>query len=464
MKPTLLIVDDEKNTREGLSKALESPDYKILIAASATEAFRIMARERVDLVLTDLRMPGIDGLDLMRRIRRSRPGVIVILLTAYGTVQTAVQAMKEGAYDYLTKPLNLDELEMVVRRAIASLVPGGEQRDVRYGIESITGVSNRIGEIKEAVRQIAPTKATVLIEGESGTGKELIAHAIHGLSDRKDRPLVAVHCAALAESLLESELFGHEKGAFTGAIKRHKGRFELADGGTLFLDEVSEMAPGTQVKLLRVLQEQEFERVGGAETIRVDVRLITATNADLETLIERGCFREDLYYRLNVIRLRVPPLRVRKEDIPLLIQSFLAEFNRTNGKRVEGLTDEALSAIMAYDWPGNVRELRNCVESLVVLSRGRMIGLSELPRKVRESVDQSSLVLQEGGVPPVAQPEIETTLRGAEVKMIRDALAKTCGNRTEAAKILGISRRTLHRKITELKLGAKTHPDALSLN
>ncbi|MCX6353407.1 MAG: sigma-54 dependent transcriptional regulator [Candidatus Aureabacteria bacterium] len=461
MKPTLLIVDDEKNTREGLAKALESPDYKILIAASATEAFGIMVHERVDLVLTDLRMPGIDGLDLMRRIRRSRPGVIVILLTAYGTVQTAVQAMKEGAYDYLTKPLNLDELEMVVRRAIASLVPRRERQELRYGLESITGVSSRIEEIKEMVRQIAPTKATVLIEGESGTGKELIARAIHGLSDRKDRPFVAVHCAALAESLLESELFGHEKGAFTGAIKRHKGRFELADGGTLFLDEVSEMAPGTQVKLLRVLQEQEFERVGGAETIHVDVRLITATNADLETLIARNCFREDLYYRLNVIRLRVPLLRLRKEDIPLLIQSFLAEFNRTNAKRVEGLTDEALSAIMAYDWPGNVRELRNCIEGVVVLSRGPVIGLSGLPRKVRESADHSSLVLPAGEVPPVVQPESETTIRGAEVKMIRDALAKTSGNRTETAKILGISRRTLHRKIVKLKLGAETHPESL---
>jgi two-component system, NtrC family, response regulator AtoC len=313
-------------------------------------------------------------------------------------------------------------------------------------------VSARIEEIKEVVRQIAPTKATVLIEGESGTGKELIARAIYGLSDRKDRPFVAVHCAALAESLLESELFGHEKGAFTGAIRRHKGRFEMADGGTLFLDEVSEMAPGTQVKLLRVLQEQEFERVGGTGTIRVDVRLITATNADLETLIQRGAFREDLYYRLNVIRLRVPPLRLRKEDIPLLLKSFLGEFNRANGKRVEGLTDEALSAITAYDWPGNVRELRNCIEGVVVLSRGPLIGLSELPRKVRESIDHSSLPSPEGAIDPTGHPGSETTLMGAEVRMIREALEKTGGNRTDAAKALGISRRTLHRKISRFGL------------
>ena len=445
MKPAILIVDDEKNTREGLRKALESPGYRIFLAASTPEALQIMERERVDLVLTDLRMPGEDGLELMRRARMLRPEASVILLTAYGTVQTAVRAMKEGAYDYLTKPVDLNELGMVVERALASRRSAREEGSGRYGIENIIGPSGVLEEIKRAVRQIAPTKATVLIEGESGTGKELIARAIHGLSDRRSHSFVAVHCAALAEGVLESELFGHEKGAFTGALKQHAGRFEMANRGTLFLDEVGEMAMGTQAKLLRVLQEQEFERVGGSETIHVDVRLIAATNANLESLIARGRFREDLYYRLNVIRLNVPPLRDRKEDIPALINVFLAEFNAENGKRVAGLTPEAMSAMLAYDWPGNVRELQNCIEGLVVLSRGDMISLSELPRKMREGAPKT----------------IETTkgtLKAAELQVIEEALAKTKGRKTDAAKLLGISRRTLHRKIKQYGLSGEEIP------
>jgi DNA-binding NtrC family response regulator len=436
MKSVVLIVDDEKNTREGLRKALESPGYRILLAASTPQALQIMERERVDLVLTDLRMPGEDGLELMRRGRMLRPEASVILLTAYGTVQTAVRAMKEGAYDYLTKPVNLNELGMVVERALAPRRRERDEGSARYGIENIIGASGVLEEIKGVIRQIAPTKATVLIEGESGTGKELIARAIHGLSDRRKKPFVAVHCAALAESLLESELFGHEKGAFTGALKRRLGRFEVANGGTLFLDEISEMAAGTQVKLLRVLQEQEFERVGGSETVRVDVRLIAATNANLESLIARGRFREDLYYRLNVIRLKVPPLRDRKEDIPLLANAFLAEFDAENGKRVRGLTPEAMAAMESYEWPGNVRELRNCIEGLVVLSRGDMIRLSELPGKMRE------------GIPDIPETS-KGTLKAAEIKMIEEALAKTDGRKSDAAKLLGISRRTLHRKIKQ---------------
>ncbi|MEJ2744762.1 MAG: sigma-54 dependent transcriptional regulator [bacterium] len=436
MKPTILIVDDEKNTREGLRKALESHDHRILLAASTPEALRIMEQERIDLLLTDLRMPGEDGLELMRRGRMLHPEASVILLTAYGTVQTAVRAMKEGAYDYLTKPVDLNELGMVVERALASRKKEYGEGSARYGIENVTGTSGVLEEIKGVVRRIAPTKATVLIEGESGTGKELIARAIHGLSDRRDQPFVAVHCAALAESLLESELFGHEKGAFTGALKQRLGRFEMANGGTLFLDEVSEMAVGTQVKLLRVLQEQEFERVGGSETVHVDVRLIAATNANLESLIAQGRFREDLYYRLNVIRLRVPPLREREGDIPLLVNAFLAEFDAENGKQVRGLTPEAMAAMQAYEWPGNVRELRNCIEGLVVLSRGDTISLSELPSKMRESI-------------PHVPETSEGTLKASELRMIEEALAKTNGRKSDAANLLGISRRTLHRKIKQ---------------
>ncbi|MDD5557942.1 MAG: sigma-54 dependent transcriptional regulator [bacterium] len=434
----ILIVDDEKNTREGLQKALAAPDHRILLAEDAATALRIMERERVDLVLTDLRMPGADGLELMRRATAQRPDAVVILLTAYGTVATAVQAMKQGAYDYLTKPVNLDELEMVVKRALASrAAPAGEA----YGIDAIIGSSARILEIKAAVARIAPTKAAVLIEGESGTGKELIARAIHGLGDRRDRPFVAVHCAALAEGVLESELFGHERGAFTGAVRRHLGRFEMADGGTLFLDEVSEMGQGTQVKLLRVLQEREFERVGGTETVRVDVRIIAATNADLEALIGKGRFREDLYYRLNVIRIKVPPLRERREDVPLLVEAFLAEFNEANGRRVR-LSPGVLRALAAYGWPGNIRELRNCIEGLVVLARGDTVEVADLPRKLREWAE----------APAQAPAAGTTTLRDAEHRMIEDALRRTGGCKTEAAKILGISRRTLHRKINRYRM------------
>lgn len=445
----LLIVDDEKNTREGLKKALEATGYRILLAADAAEAMGIMGRESVDLVITDLRMPGEDGIALLRRARASRPDAVVILLTAYGTVSTAVRAMKEGAYDYLTKPLNLDELEIVVQRALASRAAGLEPSK---GIDAIIGRSRQIEEIKALIRRVAPTKATVLIEGESGTGKELIAQAIHGLSDRGAFPFVAVHCAALAEGVLESELFGHERGAFTGAVRRHIGRFEMANKGTLFLDEVSEMGIGTQVKLLRALQEQAFERVGGTETVHVDVRLIAATNADLEGLIAKGRFREDLYYRLNVIRVRVPSLRERRGDIPLLVSSFLSEFNAANGKEVEGLSPGALSALMAYDWPGNVRELRNCIEGLVVLSTGRRIEVADLPGKLRGYAAPDSCAAGTGEATPEPVPVSEaSTIRAVEKKMIEDALKRTGGCKTKAAQLLGISRRTLHRKI--LKYG-----------
>jgi DNA-binding NtrC family response regulator len=446
-RPVIFIVDDEKNTREGLKKALESAGYRILLAADGEETLRIMKSERVDLLLTDLRMPGMDGLELLRKVIGIQPGVITILLTAYGTVETAVQAMKEGAYDYITKPINIDRLEIIVQRALSTRVLEMEnielrkKLDERYRIENILGRSKAIEEIRKTVKQVAPTKATVLIEGESGTGKELIALAIHGLSDRKDHPFVAVHCAALAEGLLESELFGHEKGAFTGAVKKRIGRFEMADTGTLFLDEISEMGAETQVKLLRVLQEQEFERVGGSETINIDVRLVAATNTELEALIGEGKFREDLYYRLNVVRLHVPPLRERSEDIPLLVKAFIAEFNVANKKSVEGLTAEAMDILLSYSWPGNVRELRNCIEGVVVLSRRRMIHPEDLPIKIRQ-----------GDKKTYSEKEDDATLKGLERKTIEAALLKAGGNKTEAAKILGISRRTLHRKIKNYNL------------
>ena len=464
MKPVILIVDNEKNQREGLKKAFAPSDYMILLSPGAEEALRILDQRQVDVLLTDLKMPGINGLELMRRALKLRPDMIVILLTAYGTVQTAVEAMKEGAYDFLTKPINLDRLEMVVRRALTARaverenIRLREQLGERYSIGNIIGQSKEIEDVLGAIRQIAPTTATVLIEGESGTGKELVARAIHGLSKRREHPFVAVHCAALAKELLESELFGHERGAFTGAVKRHTGRFEMADNGTLFLDEVSEMPPETQVKLLRVLQEQEFERVGGTETIRVNVRLITATNADLEKLMIEGKFREDLYYRLNVVRLTIPPLRERREDITPLINFFLKEFNAVNGKSIKEFTPVALDTLVSYDWPGNVRELRNCVEVAVILSRNNIIDLPDLPLKIREGVAKP--LPEARGIAAVAKTPVtpggETTIRAMEKQIIEDVLRKTGGKRTEAAALLGISRRTLHRKI--IKYGIEITP------
>lgn len=451
MKPVILIVENDENQRVGLKKALETSGYRIMLAANADEALGLMGEGNVDVILTDLRMPGGSGMALMKKARGVQPDVTTILFTAYGTVETAVEAMKQGAYDFLTKPINIDRLEMVVRRALSTRAIERENIDLRrrlddrYSVSNIIGGSEEMQEVLTAVRQIAPTKATVLIGGERGTGKELIARAIHGLSNRSRNSFIAVHCAALSRDLLESELFGHERGAFTGAVKRRAGRFEMADGGTLFLDEISEMDLATQVKLLRVLQEQEFERVGGSATVSVDVRVIAATNADLESLMGKGKFREDLYDRLNVVRLTAPPLRDRKSDIPLLLSSFIKEFGNDNNKLVSGVTPETMDALVAYDWPGNVRELRNCVERIVILTSHPVIGLSELPLNIRESAIKP---LPGGAEDTRPRPRAEVvTIKGAERRMIEDALEKTGGNRTEAALLLGISRRTLHRKI-----------------
>jgi two-component system, NtrC family, response regulator AtoC len=447
-KPTVLIVDDEKNTREGLGRALKSR-YSVLLAASGEEALRTLREEPIDILLSDIRMPGMDGVTLMRRALASVPGLSVILLTAYGSIETAVEAMKNGAYDFLTKPVNLDRLDILLQRALTSRTMETENRalreqlDRKYGMESMIGDSPAMESVYETIRQVAPTRATVLITGESGTGKELAARAIHALSPRKDNPFVAVHCAALTTSLLESELFGHEKGAFTGAVQRRKGRFETADGGTLFLDEIGEIDPTVQIKILRVLEEQSFERVGGSETVEVDVRLIAATNRDLRSMVEEGTFREDLYYRLNVVPLVMPPLRERREDIALLVQHYIVQSAEQNARPVEGITAEALEALQRHDWPGNVRELRNTVEHMVVLSRGNRLTLRDVPAPLRETEEGSA----ESG-PALAG----LSLQDAERQMIVNALKRNEGNRTAAAAQLGISRRTLHRKLNEYGL------------
>jgi len=442
-KQMVLVVDDEKNSREGLARALRRA-YVVRVAESGAAALKILSEEHVDVMLSDLRMPVMDGMTLMQRALAGSPDLICILLTAYGSVETAVDAMRHGAADFLTKPVNLGELELVLKRVLRSREAESENRQLReqldskFGMENIVGNSPAMQEVFDTVRQVAGSRATVLVQGESGTGKELIAKAIHQLSTRKHGAFVPVHCAALSSTLLESELFGHEKGSFTGATELRKGRFEMADGGSLFLDEVGEIDSSVQVKLLRALEERAFERVGGQETIEVDTRLIAATNRDLKQMVAEGTFREDLFYRLHVVAIELPPLRKRVGDIPLLLSHFLAAFNAENGRSIEGFSSEALELLQAYDWPGNVRELRNAVEQMVVLSRGQRIGVRDLPVHVRDAGDEGQRVVAASG-----------TLEEMEKQAIMQTLKAVGGNRTRAAEQLGISRRTLHRKIVE---------------
>ena len=454
---TVLIVDDDKNTREGLHRALHR-SYKVLLAESGERALELLHTERVDIMLTDLRMPGMDGLTLLQRTLARDSTMICVLLTAYGNVETAVEAMKRGAYDFLTKPVNLDHLELLLQRAIRSRDVESEntrlreQLDSKYGLENIVGNSAAMQPVFDIIRQAAPTQATVLIQGGSGTGKELVAHAIHALSPRAKGPYVTVHCAALSPTLLESELFGHEKGSFTGATSRRRGRFEMADGGTLFLDEISEIDLAVQVKLLRVLEERTFERVGGNESLEVDIRLVTATNRNLKAMVEEGGFREDLFFRLDVVNIDIPPLKERSSDIPVLCSKFLAEFSEQNGKPLEGITSDAINTLTSYDWPGNVRELRNTIEKMVVLSRGDRLTARDLPLNIKEAVRAG------GGARPAPAGaglvQVEASLADAERQMIMAALDKHNQNRTRAAEDLGISRRTLHRKIRQYEAEA----------
>ena len=446
MNTVILIVDDEKNTREGLREALRGPDRRILLAEDGPSAEEILKTEPVDLVLADLKLPGMDGLEILRRSQALPPAPLFIIMTAYGTVDTAVRAMKQGAYDYLTKPVNLDQLEILVARALkgkdleAENVYLREQLRKNYGLENLTGRSAAMEKVFELIRQIGASRSTVLITGESGTGKELVARAIHLESPRRQAPFIPVHCASLAPTLLESELFGHEKGAFTGASAMKKGRFELADGGTVFLDEVSEIPTEIQVKLLRALENHEFERVGGTRSIRVDIRLLAATNADLLPLMKEGRFREDLYYRLNVVRINLPPLRERREDIPALVRRFLGESGRENGKEGISIAPAALHLLRAHDWPGNVRELKNCVESMVVLARKPVLDEEDLPPAIR------------GQKPAPIGEANPLNLKTAGKELVQKALARAGKNKTAAARLLGISRRTLYRKLGEFSI------------
>jgi len=442
-KPALLIVDDEKTTRDGLRAALEDR-YDVYVAEDAKAAFELLERDNFDVMLTDFRLPNEDGMKLIARAKSLSKPPVCILMTAYGSEELAVDAMKRGADDYIAKGrLQIDELEMRIARALKQQnlevenVSLRQQLDSKFGLENIVGESPVMKEIFEIVQQVAPTRATVLIGGESGTGKELVAKAIHQLSPRAKLPFVTVHCAALAATLLESELFGHERGAFTGAHEKRIGRFEQAQGGTLFLDEIGEIDATIQVKLLRFLGERTFERVGSNKTLTADVRLIAATNKNLEELVKAGKFREDLFFRLRVVEIYLPPLRERAGDIPLLAQKFLREFADENKKPVNDFTADALQALMNYSWPGNVRELRTAIEHAVVLCRGEKISARDLPPSVR------------GGraVETQSSHQKALTVKEAEKELIVRALKETDGNRTLAAKKIGMSRRTFHRKL-----------------
>ena len=449
---TLLIVDDDKATRDGLNLAL-SADYEVLTAADADAAMAAMSSHGIDLVLTDLRMPGRDGLSLLRDIIIAYPDVPVILLSAYGSVERAVEAMKYGAYDFLTKPVNLDHLEIVVRRALRSHAADKIAPQLRSRVAGEQALARMIGEseamkqIRERIAQVAPTPASVLIQGPSGTGKELVARAVHALSPRADGPFVAVHCAALSSTLLESELFGHVRGAFTGATEDRKGRFELADGGTLFLDEISEIDPSTQVKLLRVLETRTVEPVGSAEARPVNIRLVAATNRNLREWTKEGHFREDLFFRLNVVDISLPPLRKRPGDLALLCDSFVRMFNPTLGRRILGFTPEALAILERYPWPGNVRELRNTVERMMVLAPGDRLTADDVPDNIRDAACAPAVDPDE----EMPTPELSESEED-EARRIRNALAETGNNKTAAAKQLGIPLRTLYRRIKSYKL------------
>lgn len=445
MKFTILIIDDEKNIREGLAADFEMDGYNVKIAANGKEGLDLLSKGDIDLVITDLRMPGsISGEQVLREVTTKMPGIPVIVLTGHGSIDAAVKAMQDGAYDFLTKPLNLEQLEVIVKRALE-----GRELKIKHTellkqvstqkkTDNIIGKSAAMQKVMSLVKKVADARISVLITGETGVGKEVVANAIHNLSSRSDKAFIPVVCSSLSETLLESELFGHEKGAFTNAESLHKGKFELAHGGTIFLDEIGEINMSVQVKLLRVLQERKFERVGGEEPIEVDVRVLAATNKNLEEEVKAGRFREDLYFRLNGIHIEVPPLRERKDDLPLLLNSFIERYNAENGKHITGFDNQARNALYKYDWPGNIRELQHCVESSVVMASGSEITLEDLPPSVSKA----------SGIETISVP-VGITLDEAEKIIIQENLAANKGNKSKTAETLGIGRKTLHRKLQE---------------
>ncbi len=447
----ILIVDDEDGMRRLLSRVLVKQGYQVETAGAGSEAMAFVSRASFDLVITDIHMPGMGGLELLEELRSFDPALPVVVITAYGTVESAVQALRSGAYDYLTKPFETDEIKLVVEKVFERERLLAENRylhqelEERYPFSGIVGDSQAIQKVFEVVSSVASSNANVLVTGESGTGKELVARSVHQHSPRGEMPFIVLNCAALSEGVLESELFGHEKGAFSGALATKKGRFELAHQGTLFIDEVGEMSLTAQVKLLRVIQEHEFERVGGTRTIRSDVRLVAATNKNLEEEVKKGTFREDLYYRLNVVNIELPPLRERRDDIEALAQHFLQKYVRETGKKVTQIAPRALSCLLAYEWPGNVRELQNVMERAVVLSKGEVLTPRDLPQGV-QGPDQICLEVPENG------GSLTEILEDLERQLIIQTLNRQGGSQTKAAESLGIKRTTLRYKMEKYRL------------
>lgn len=455
----ILLIDDSTEILENLSAYLTSEGYEITTASDGTTGISRMEKHFYDFILTDMKMPGADGMEVLKYAKEHSPESICIILTGYGTIKNAVEAIKNGAFDYLTKPVKLDEINITLKRALEYRNLKRENANLRnqlrrkYQFKNIIGESPAMQEVFETVEKVADTDSTVLILGESGTGKELIARALHYHSYRKDGPFVPVNCAAIPSELLESELFGHEKGAFTSAIRTRIGRFELANGGTLFLDEIGDMNPNLQSKLLRVLQERQFERIGGVKPIKVDIRIISATHQDLKKAVLKKRFREDLYYRLNVIPIRIPPLRERRSDLPLLVHHFIQHFSKSKRKRVTAITDEAMERLMEYDWPGNVRELENMIERMVILANSEIIDVSDLPERV--------LPVSSGEImKPLNIPEegfsLETALNEFERQLILQALNKSGWVKNKAAQLLQVNRTTLIEKIKRQNLQRPT--------
>ncbi len=447
----ILIVDDEAGMQRLLSRVLERQGLTAVPVGSAKEALQLIASDSFDLVVTDIQMPEMDGLELLREIKAYDPSLPIIVMTAYGTIESAVEALRNGAYDFITKPFETDGIRLTVAKALEHVRLLAENRylqqelDQRYSFSGITGSSAAMAEVYDVAASVAVSNASVLVTGESGTGKELIARSIHYNSPRKDKPFVVLNCAVYSEGVLESELFGHERGAFSGAVAQKKGRFELADQGTLFIDEVAEMSASAQVKLLRVIQEQEFERVGGTRTIKTDVRIVAATNKNLAEQVRNGEFREDLFYRLNVVHIELPPLRDRREDIEPLANFFLAKYNAETGKKIGQISPKALACLVAYEWPGNVRELQNAIERAVVLCRGDVITPRELPQDVRSDSEICLTLPQQGG-------NLTEILEDLERQLILQTLRREGASQTRAADALGIARTTLRYKMEKYGL------------
>ncbi|MGQ9778071.1 MAG: sigma-54-dependent transcriptional regulator [Thermodesulfobacteriota bacterium] len=450
----IMIIEDEPLMRITIQDSLEAEGYDVNIAETGQKGLSIFRKNMSDILITDLKLPDTDGLQILNEVKQMNPETQVIMITAYGSIDSAVTAMKEGASDYLTKPFSMDELLLIIKRLIRikqleeENIRLKEKVEERFGLEGLIGKSPQMQKIYDLIETVSQTDTTILIQGESGTGKEMVANAIHIKSLRKNGPFIKVNCSALPETLLESELFGHEKGAFTGAIRQRKGRFELAHEGTLFLDEVGEISPIVQVKLLRALQERQFERVGGTKTISVDVRLICATQRDLKEEIKKGTFREDLYYRLNVVPIFLPPLRERKEDILLLTEHFINKFAKKMGKEILGLSEEAKNLLLKYHFPGNIRELENMIERAVALLKGKIIQATDLPEEVMgQEAPIQEICKKIEGPKPLAQ-----AIKLFEKEYIQNVLEKTKGKKGQAAELLGISRKTLWEKIKELKI------------